>query len=264
MGPQANSDPDWAKVCSNSTKRFGNKRSKPQCLTGTPLKQKVLGIPLNLASAYKRLRCCCLYFFLLLQCGCFNQSCFLQKPPTPRSLPSPHQAATDGINQGHGAIPTAVVAPRGAGLDLRPLSTPRGPSQPCSAWLGEVFPAAPPTPPTPHPGTGAGKATCWWDQPETAATVKRRPRRRRHSPSSFFPKKPQILSARFSGVFSSSGRCLASSGLIILNIACPEARGTAGQKEQRRLQPWVGAQVPGPAGLSIRAPGWAPVSETFS
>lgn len=39
-------------------------------------------------------------------------------------------------------------------------------------------------------------------------------------PSSFFPKKVQILSARFSGVFSSSGRFFWSSTGIMLNIDC--------------------------------------------
>lgn len=39
-------------------------------------------------------------------------------------------------------------------------------------------------------------------------------------PSSFFPKKFQILSARFSGVFSSSGRFSWSSTGIMLNIDC--------------------------------------------
>ncbi len=41
-------------------------------------------------------------------------------------------------------------------------------------------------------------------------------------PCSFFPKKSQILSVRFSGVFSSSGRFFWSSLEIILNMDCKE------------------------------------------
>lgn len=41
-------------------------------------------------------------------------------------------------------------------------------------------------------------------------------------PSSFFPKKVQILSARFSGVSSSSGRFFWSSSGIMLNIDCSQ------------------------------------------
>lgn len=67
--------------------------------------------------------------------------------------------------------------------------------------------------------------------------------RGKNSPSSFFPKNPQILSARFSGVFSSSGRCFTSSGLIILKIACTKERGNY-QKEQQ------GPGIPLPA-LSV-------------
>lgn len=114
-------------------KRFG-KQVKQAAVSGNrhPPYTESAGIPLNLAFAYKHLTPChCLYFFLLLPCGCFNQHCFLQKP-TPRGLPSPHEAATGPVSQGRGAIPIAVAAPQGAGLNLRPLSTPRGPSQPCS------------------------------------------------------------------------------------------------------------------------------------
>lgn len=48
-------------------------------------------------------------------------------------------------------------------------------------------------------------------------------------------------------------------GIDHLEYRLQGSKRNGGQKEQRRLQPWDGAQVPGPAGLSIRAPGRAPV-----
>ncbi len=55
-------------------------------------------------------------------------------------------------------------------------------------------------------------------------------------PFSFFPKKSQILSVRFSGVFSSSGRFFWSSLEIMLNIDCKEEQRDCTYSDESALQ----------------------------